>query len=467
MASLRKRGKLWYYRFVDADGVKQERKGCADKRATQEMAGHVEREAAREKAGLIDPREAAYARHETRPLTDHLEDWHAFLTGKGSTRQHALLSRNRSMRLIDLARATRIGDLSPSRVQAALASVRTGGASLQSLHHYTRAIKGLSRWLWRDARSRADALAHMQGVNAQSDRRHERRALDVSELDRLISAAASGLTFQGLSGPDRATLYRLAVGTGFRVNELRSLTPESFRLDSDPPSVVVSAAYSKRRRDDDQPIRHDLASALRPWLTGKPPALPVFGTLTTKTAEMIRHDLESAGIAYRDDSGRVADFHALRHTYITLIVRGGASVKTAQSLARHSTPVLTIGRYAHASLHDMTSGLEGLPGTPENSPSTEARSQAATGTEGPRIGVPLAHHLPTGRGGQRQELAGTGGVEGGPVASGPATLPGPNSLSLTGLGGDRRGLTGPGGAEGVGFEPTDLLRGQRFSRPSP
>ena len=42
-------------------------------------------------------------------------------------------------------------------------------------------------------------------------------------------------------------------------------------------------------------------------------------------------------------------------------VAGGASVKTAQELARHSTPVLTIGRYSHARLHDLTGALDSLP----------------------------------------------------------------------------------------------------------
>jgi hypothetical protein len=28
MASLRKRGKVWYYRFVDEAGVKREERGC-------------------------------------------------------------------------------------------------------------------------------------------------------------------------------------------------------------------------------------------------------------------------------------------------------------------------------------------------------------------------------------------------------------------------------------------------------
>src|SRR5947209_5869279 len=60
MASLRKRGKNWYFRYTDADGVKREGKGCSDKRATQEMANAAEAEAGKIRSGMIDPKSAAY-----------------------------------------------------------------------------------------------------------------------------------------------------------------------------------------------------------------------------------------------------------------------------------------------------------------------------------------------------------------------------------------------------------------------
>ncbi len=53
-----------------------------------------------------------------------------------------------------------------------------------------------------------------------------------------------------LAGPDRAMAYRVALGTGFRTDELRSLTPTSFDLEADPPTITIKAAYSKRRRQD-------------------------------------------------------------------------------------------------------------------------------------------------------------------------------------------------------------------------
>ncbi len=129
MASYRKRGRVWYFRYSDADGVKHEEKGCTDRRATEEIARKAESEAAKIRAGLIDPRDEAYRRHRARPLADHIADWHSYLTAKGSTRQHALLSRNRASRIIELARVERLSDLAPSKIQAALKAIRDTGIS--------------------------------------------------------------------------------------------------------------------------------------------------------------------------------------------------------------------------------------------------------------------------------------------------------------------------------------------------
>ncbi len=54
--------------------------------------------------------------------------------------------------------------------------------------------------------------------------------------------------------------------------------------------------------------------------------------------------------------------HATRHSDISGVVAGGASVKTAQELAPHSQPELTIGLYAHVRLREMKDSLPILPG---------------------------------------------------------------------------------------------------------
>src|SRR5262249_55902504 len=85
--------------------------------------------------------------------------------------------------------------------------------------------------------------------------RRRRRALREDLFGNLLEAAAAGPSFRGVGGPDRVLLYTLAANTGFRASELASLTPRSFDLAADPPTVTVEASYSKHRRQDVQPLR--------------------------------------------------------------------------------------------------------------------------------------------------------------------------------------------------------------------
>ena len=96
-------------------------------------------------------------------------------------------------------------------------------------------------------------------------------------------------------------------------------------------------------------IRRDLASARESWLAEAG---------TEKARENRQH---SDFLAYRDHSGRVADFHALRHTFISNLAQGGVHPKDAQGLARHSTITLTMDRYTHTARGKLASALEALP----------------------------------------------------------------------------------------------------------
>lgn len=385
MASLRKRGKVWYYRFTDADGVKRERKGTTDKRVTDELARAAENQAAKVKAGVIDPRELAYATHEARPLANHLEDFRRYVADKGSDPKSANVTARRAQVVLELAKAKRISQISLSKTLDALATLRRPpseggdgkGLATETVNHYVRSVKQFSRWLWKDRRARDHALAHLATTSSDADRRIVRRALTHEEAARLVQTTASMRDVLGMSGPDRAIAYAVALGTGYRSEEIRSLTPESFHLDSTPPTVNLAASETKNGKEAVQPITASLATQLRAWLATRPVGKPLL-PLHKRTADMIRVDLEQAGIPYETPDG-VVDFHALRATYISHVVSSGASVKTAQTLARHSTPILTIGIYAKASANDLASAIGGLP---DLSPISEH----------------LAHPLPTGEG---------------------------------------------------------------------
>ena len=123
-----------------------------------------------------------------------------------------------------------------------------------------------------------------------------------------------------------------------------------------------------------------------------------------ETAKAIRVDLERAGIPYSTDEG-VADFHSLRGYYISALVRSGASIKTVQTLARHSNPALTLARYARADVHDILGAVESLPEPTPRGPTQEAAKLARTGTDGQQISKRFAHYLPTAGDGTGRTLA--------------------------------------------------------------
>ena len=66
------------------------------------------------------------------------------------------------------------------------------------------------------------------------------------------------------------------------------------------------------------------------------------GTWSERAFKMLRNDLEAGGIPCITADG-IADFHSLRHTFISNLAACGIHPKLAQQLARHSTIALTNG----------------------------------------------------------------------------------------------------------------------------
>ena len=425
------RGGSYYVSWFDHTGKRRTK--ClrtTDKAAAERVAGKLDSDAALRRDGVIDASDDRYALEGRRPLSEHLEDFRRLLIGKANTARHCEETFVQAQKLIAAIGAERISDLNASAVQAALKSLRDSGRSLKTCNHYLRAMKGFSRWLRHDKRIRDDALASLTSFNAATDPRHIRRDLPAEELQLLISTTELRTDPKNsLPGPDRAMLYRLALGTGFRSSELRSLTPASFDLDSDLPTCTVKAAHSKRRRLDVQPIRRDLAELVQAWLSSRSPTQRLFDNLPHNLARMLRADMRAARkawiakadgeaetadrkksdfLSYRNAAGEVFDFHATRHAYISSIVNGGASVKVAQELARHSTPTLTIGRYAHTRLHDLEGALATLPSLVATAAEpVEALQATGTDDQRPTDGQPaqrLAQHT-------RRELSLCGATE--------------------------------------------------------
>jgi integrase len=120
----------------------------------------------------------------------------------------------------------------------------------------------------------------------------------------------------------------MAAGTRFRASALASLTLESFDLNAGLPTVTLAAQFNKSRKPKVQHLRPELVNLLRDYLPGKPANQPIWvgnWARDKRGAEMLRIDLEAAGIPYvvdGPDGPLYADFHALRHSFLTLLGKG-------------------------------------------------------------------------------------------------------------------------------------------------
>ncbi len=371
----------------------------SDKKTAAAFAAKLEHDAMLRRRGLIDPVMEQMADEGKRPVPSHIEEFIRTLEAENRDALHVQSTRNYITAMLEGVQS--INRIEPARILDGLKKLTDAGRSARTRNAYLVAVKSFTRWLAGPGKRLAsDPLAGMKRMNEASDRRRRRRDLSTEEQGWLLRGAEAGPSYRGISGLDRAMLYRLDLGSGLRLSELGSLKPESFALGGDAPTVTVMAGFSKRRREDVQPIHPDLAALLVPWLRFKPAGVKVF-KLGDRGGEMLAADMargRAMWLAAEHDpvkreekaksdfllpvnhAGRVADFHSLRHTYISGLVNSGVSVKVAQELARHSTSTLTIDRYTHARLVDLRSALPGVTPKPVDAP--QGAAMAATGTYG-------------------------------------------------------------------------------------
>jgi integrase len=157
----------------------------------------------------------------------------------------------------------------------------------------------------------------------------------------------------------------MAVLTGLRRGELAALRVAFLRLDYKPfPSLELSGEFTKNGKVAKLLLVPALAEELRYWIadTNKQTNDLLF-TVSSKLNNIFRRDLKAAGIAYKDDRGRYADFHSLRHAANTMLGMAGIPSKLRQLFMRHSDIRLTTATYDDDSLYEMqpvVTALEGL-----------------------------------------------------------------------------------------------------------
>ena len=220
-----------------------------------------------------------------------------------------------------------------------------------------KAVKQFCRWMIKERRAIAPSpLEHLTCVT-QTEKRRQRRALSIEEQIKLLEAAQNGETHHNMTGFERYLVYKLALQTGLRANEIRNLTKSSF--DFKERTITVSAGYTKNKKVAIFDLKRQTVLELKSFLANKMPTVKVFA-MPNQPAKMIKPDLKVAGIEYKTEQGQM-DFHGLRHCFITNLARAGVHPSDAQALARHSSITLTMNLYTHTKRESLRKIIDASP----------------------------------------------------------------------------------------------------------
>ncbi len=381
------KSKNWWGRYIDADGIERRIALVGDKNVAQKMLNDLVQRS--ERGVTVD----SFAEALKISIDEHVDDFEQHLISKNSSPEHVSQTINQIKLYVTESKPRTIAQIGTDSVEKFLTGLQRGKKklSLGTCNHYIRAIKSFCNWLVKRNRLERQTLLDLSLFNADTDPRHVRRPLEPEEFEYMLKAAEEGVMVEGISGKDRRMFYILAAWTGFRKGELGSVTLRHFNLDGEYPTLTISASYSKRKREDTQFLHPDVVAEFNTWVDEKNPdpdeiLFPVSEkTCSTerKTSKMIEKDLASARevwinesnsdaertareasdyLKYVDSHGKYADFHGLRHTFVTNLARANVSPKMAQTLARHSDIKLTMSIYTHVAPVEQAQAIKALPG---------------------------------------------------------------------------------------------------------
>ena len=389
--------KTWMAKYRDGEGkVCEVATGCTDKDAANAVLTDLKKRAEHVKAKILSPEQDRIADHAGIAIGEHIEAFLLYQRRKGT---HADRVKHYETKLYETANACKfrnLRDLSVDRLETWLGEQRNGDRNMGAAVYNGYRESWLAFGFWCIGKRVTGKQTHFNGekrlianpfdgmarLNEQAERR--RRALTDDELTRLLDAARrrplghAMTVYRGPNkgkllakvpddrrrrlerlGAERALIYKTAVLTGLRLNELRTLECRDLSF-GDVPFIKLNHSNEKNRKGSTLAIRSDLAAELRAWTTDRDRGDRVFD-VPSGLLRIMDRDLKAAGIPKKDADGCVVHVHALRHSFGTHLSLAGVAPRVAQAAMRHSNIALTMGTYTDARLLDTAEAIESLP----------------------------------------------------------------------------------------------------------
>ncbi|RYG59937.1 MAG: tyrosine recombinase XerC [Alphaproteobacteria bacterium] len=304
------------------------------------------------------------AKPDTAPLNPLLQDYLTWLQDVRRTSPHTVVAYRRDLTALfaflqahtgNTVSENTFADLTPSDIQAYLASKLTPGGRLNrgsanaktSLNRQLSALRGFARWL----------SAHRGVGNVSISRLHGLKT--PAPVPKALNHEQAWQLLEELAPPPQAhtstpevrrnfALFITLYGLGLRISEALNLT----RADVSGDVLTVTGKGNKQRQ---LPMPLPVKSALNQWLkasNGQLPSAPLFPNpqgkaLSPRFAQKIlQHTREALNLPAHLTP------HALRHSFATHLLEGGADLRTVQELLGHSQ-LATTQRYLAADVQRL------------------------------------------------------------------------------------------------------------------
>lgn len=277
-------------------------------------------------------------------MTHHLEAYLANLSAERGLSEQTLTAYRYDLapfiEFLRRAEITHVRAITPGHVYGFLASLRQAGLAPASLTRKTISLKLWMQYLCREELIDTDpSLA----VDPPKTAIRLPTTLSLPEIERLL-CMPNVKTHEGVR--DRAML-EMMYGCGLRVSELVLLEARSVDL-----RARLVRPFGKGKKERLVPLGDGVSETLtaylstaRPALLSKKPPTP-FLFVTKRGGPMTKYHFLNLVKAYARDAGiaRTITPHALRHSFATHLLSGGADLRAIQEMLGHVS-IATTQRY--------------------------------------------------------------------------------------------------------------------------
>ena len=346
MATVTKVGKKWYAVYKNQYGIWTRKAGYADKSETLKLAQRLEDQNKRILIGDLDPAAEAMRIQRSKPIESHIQQFESHIRSHKRTLNHIQYTITDLRRFVEFTKIQHSAAITVPIVDGWRNHCLTVGYqkhnhknfkptpdSVKTVNRRIASLKAFLTFLVGFGGVERNVLATYKPLVTAGHETFNRRALTSGEVKLLI---------ENTSDLNRKLIYQFALKTGFRRSEISSMTPDNFNFKAK--TITINARQSKRKTENQQiPMHNDLIKPLQELCKGLNADDKVFKMpAKDDLVSLLKSDCTACGIDSTD-----IDFHALRHTFCSLLAEQGIRPEVLIRLARHKNLATTMQYYVH------------------------------------------------------------------------------------------------------------------------